>query len=75
MNQGKTTLKLATRQKLQMKPVDTIHLNYRNKEVKFIGPCVTQRLLGINLKRDLTSQEMRLFKEKFLPDLLEDVLT
>ena len=52
---GKTTLqKLATRKKLQMKPVKTIHISYRNNEGKFIGASVTQRLLGVNLKRDLT---------------------
>ena len=44
-----------------MKPVETIHLIYRNKE-KFMGPCVTQRLLSINLM--ILNPEDLLYGEK-----------
>ena len=47
--------------KLQMKQVETIHLNYRNKE-ELISPCVTQRLVGMNLKR--LNLEHSLYGEK-----------
>ena len=65
INTGKTTLKkLMTRQKLQMKLIETIHLNQRDEQGNWITPKTNQKLLGTTLKNDLLWGEYLLYGEK-----------
>lgn len=47
-----------------MKPIETIHLNQRDKQENWIRPKTTQKLLGANLKIYPSWGEHLLYKEK-----------
>ena len=77
MNDNKTAMmRLAPRQQHQVNPPETVILDILDSNGERIKPKIEHKLLGTNIKRDLTWGNQLCFKEKaMIPDLRKKIGT